>query len=104
MPTLYLREYTSMANASFLGGPVSSGLQAPQEPCQVQQRLAIGPDSETSAPFSSATRFVRIAADVACLVDIGPAPDAAKRGSLVPQGVECFGVADGHRLSVMEAP
>lgn len=105
MPTLYIREYASIAAAQFLGGPAASAVPCPQEPCLAQQRVPIDAENELSAPFSSQTRFIRVSTDADCLIDIGPTPDAAKRGSLLPAGAtEFFGTSEGHKVSAMEAP
>lgn len=89
-----ISEYSHLARAEC--GPTSAPAQCGQEPATARQILHSG---DVSAPFSDTTAFIRVVSDTDVMIDIGHAPDAARRGMLLMGGAaEFFGVRDGHRL------
>lgn len=96
MATLYIAEFSSIA---------SVGSTAPQIvalPPLAEQAVAIGAVT-ASNPFSGGTRVIRLNADSACSIKVGPAGTTAATTNtrLSPNVPEYFGVAAGNILSVI---
>lgn len=86
---LWITEYAYLAKD--VDGKVSD---VPADPGINHTPYAITTASRSSATLNSRTRFVRIAANTASVVAIGPSADATSRGSLIAANVagEIFGV------------
>lgn len=94
---LFLTEYAYLARDR--NGALSD---VPADPGINHTPYAITTASRSSATLNASTRFVRIAANTASVVAIGPSADATNRGSLIAANVagEIFGV-DGQANPVV---
>lgn len=96
MAVLYISEYHQLAIAG--GAVVAAGV----EPALVEQIVAVGAGSAVSAPFSGATRFVRVHTDSICSIAFGAAPTALTAMKRLAAGqTEFFGVQPGHSVAVI---
>lgn len=99
MSTLFIQEYEQIArNPGGLLVPV--GL----EPAMASQTVAMDAiTSAQSAPFNSATNFVRVIASADCRLVFGDNPTAgADSMPLKADTAEYFGVRKGMRLAALE--
>lgn len=76
---------------------------APQEPCILDQVVAIGAGSVQSLQFTGRTRFVRLQSDIVCSVAFGPNPTATANTKRIAanQLGEIFSVNSGDRVAVI---
>ena len=96
MPLLSISEYGSTVTVGGHALPIAD------EPCVKTQALEIGPDSVVSETFQSATKFVRLHAEVDCAIAFGPAPEAYPTATRISAGAtEIFGVMPGMKLAVI---
>jgi hypothetical protein len=71
-------------------------------PRVVQTPVAISGVSAQSAALAADTRFVRLHADVACRIEVGPNPIATANSIRMAAGqTEYFGVYGGHKIAVI---
>ena len=95
---LDVTEYDELAHAGN-GSMVMAG----QEPARATQQLAIGASATQSAPFDSATRFVRVHTDSPCRIKIGSNPTADGTSMrMAASQTEYLGVMGGLRISVIQ--
>jgi len=89
--TMYIGEYSNMG----LGG----NAQAPVCPKITKQTIASG----ASAPFNSATRFIRLHSDAICSFAIGPPGTVATTTDdrMIAGATEYFFVSPGHIVYVV---
>ena len=93
MGTLYVSEYTGVVT---LG--TGDALPVGQEPALKVQTIPIEDEAHASQPFQTATRFVRLHADVPCSIRFG-GEASTKDARLV--GTEVFGVKPPGNVSVI---
>lgn len=94
MAVLYITEYSSLA----MGG----GAQIATDPPIAEQTVAIGAGSLQSAPFNTATRYIRLQPDVVCSIAAGANPTATATNRRMSAGqTEYFGVVAGNRVAVI---
>lgn len=97
MSLLDVTEYHELAY-THKGSDVMAG----QEPARANQQLAVGGSPAQSAPFDSATRFIRVHTDVPCRIAIGTNPTATGSSMrMAASQTEYLGVAPGLRISVI---
>lgn len=97
MAILDITEYNDLASDAR-GRTISAG----QEPARTTQQVSIGGTSAQSAAFGTATRFIRLHADVACRVMINANPTAAATSMRIPaNGTEYLGVIPGLKIAVI---
>ena len=96
MSVLYISEVPAMGVAQGASDNAISGVSL------VEQTVAITGASLQSAPFSAATRMVRISTDAVCSIAFGVNPTAttAKKRFAANQS-ETFRVTPGHRVAVI---
>jgi LysM repeat protein len=98
MATIYVSEYTSMANA------LNGAAQVAQHPGVQQQSMAITASSTTlPTAFTPQTRFIRVQNDSICSIAIGSGtPVAVTTKFRVPaETIEYHGVNPGDTLAVI---
>jgi hypothetical protein len=96
MALLYIWEFTELVQA----GPIPIA----RAPGILQQTaIAIGAVSTQSPAFNTATRFIRVATDAVCSINIGTNPTAIAQGSarMAANQTEYFGVNGGDKLAVI---
>ena len=97
MAILDITEYSELA-VTGAGHRVPAG----QEPCLLNQQVAIGAGSVQSAALGDTTRFIRIHADVACRIALGSNPTASSTSMRIGAGgTEYLGVLPGLKLAVI---
>lgn len=97
MAILDVTEYASLS-LDAQGRQVLVG----KEPSRVNQQVAIGGGSTQSSAFSDITRFVRLHADAACRIAIGPNPTAAATSMRMGANqTEYLGVNPGDKIAVI---
>jgi len=105
MATLYVTEFTGLANVASNFGAAQMGAQAPQEPEITSQTVAIGGGSASSNPFNAATTVVRLHCDAICSVTFakGSATATTSNRRLAANQTEYFGVpkGDGYVVAVI---
>lgn len=105
MATLYVTEFTGLANVASNFGAALMGAQAPLEPALVDQTVAIGGSSTPSNPFNANTTLVRVHSDAICSIAFGrgSATASATTRRLAANQTEYFGVpkGDGYVVAVI---
>lgn len=97
MAILDVTEYSSLSTDT-VGNQVMTG----QEPCLLNQQVAIGGSSAQSAAFGDTTKFVRVHADAACRVSLGSNPTASATSMRIGAGgTEYLGVRPGLKIAVI---
>ncbi len=97
MAILDVTEYNELTQAGR-GHLVMAG----QEPCTLNQQVAVGASSAQSSAFADTTRFIRIHSDVACRVAIGANPTASTASMRMGAGgTEYLGVLPGLKIAVI---
>ena len=99
---VWISEY-AVLTATSSGG--SAGQMAALPALVMQSTLDLsGGTAQTSAAFSSSTRYIRVICEVQCAVR-GDGSDATTSAILLPAlGAEYFGVQGGKTISVIAAP
>ena len=73
-----------------------------QEPSRAVQQVQISGASESSAPVSDVTRFVRVHADTTCRIAFGKDPTASAASQRLPGGAtEFYGIDPGTKIAVI---
>jgi hypothetical protein len=98
MAVLYISEYGYGALEA-----AGSTIPAGKEPVITNQVIAIGGVSAVSAPFNSATKFVRLHSDEVCSVRFGMTPVASLTDArMAANQTEFFGVFPGLSVAVIQ--
>ena len=94
---VYVTEYERLARSA--DGPI---VAAGQEPAVANQMLNVSPVADLSTPFSAKTRFIMVHTTEPCHLAFGHLPEASTTAHRVGAGeTRFYGVASGHRLSVI---
>jgi len=102
MATLYVAEYSAIANVLHALGSTRMAGQAPQEPVVAEQTVAIAGSSTQSGAFNASTTFIRVHVDAICSVAIGTNPTATTTNKrLAANQTEYFGVTSGQKIAVI---
>jgi hypothetical protein len=96
MAFLYIRESPELRVRA--GG----GVQAPEAPSLVEQRIANDGASTQSAAFSSATRFIEVHSDSICSILVGANPVAVtSKGRMAAGETRYYRVNAGDRIAAV---
>lgn len=95
MATVYITEYQRMGTSGF-------PFQAPNEPENANQTVAIGGTTTQSAAFNKNTYIIRVHSDAICSVECGTNPTATATCKRLPANyTEYFSVTPGFKLAVI---
>lgn len=102
MATVYIEEFSNVAEAGNLVGPALTTAQAAKFPSITGQTVAIGGASTQSNAFSATTTLIRVSTDAICSILIGSNPTAVTtRMRLAANQTEYFGVRPGDKIAVI---
>lgn len=100
MAKLHIREYAELANSGphgFVTVPIGKGPGVAQTPLDI-------PPADSPAqsdPFAATTKFVRVHAKAACLIEIGNGAATSDSIPLAANQTEFFSGKEGETLSVI---
>lgn len=97
MATIYVSEYTSMADA------LNGQAQVAKHPALQRQSMAItGASTTLPSAFTAQTRFIKVHTDAICSITIGKTPTAITTADRMPADMTSFeGVNPGDNLAVI---
>lgn len=102
MAKLYISEYADQGmsgNSSTWG---AFRIDVAQEPAAVDQVVTFTGGETKSAAFGATTKYIRVHTDSICSILIGSNPTATTNSKrIAANSTEYFGVAPGHKLSVI---
>lgn len=104
MSKLFIVEFESLAKPLRDVDRTPAEAQVGQLPALAVQTLDIGGASVVSNAFNAKTRFIRLSADIACMIKVDTAPTATTSDvPLYANLPEYFGVSPGQKIAVIVA-
>jgi hypothetical protein len=106
MPTLYIREYATLAAGVHDTAGPRTGASMPQEPGITDQAVPFSATAGVSAALDRTTLYVALIADAAFSYVVGPTPTVTAGVNLmVPANAMLFlGVQPYHKIAAVAAP